>query len=98
MPQGVVFGRLGGEEFAIVMPFDTMDEASALLERVRHEVETHPPENLPPLTVSIGVSRNVSPGSDDNLLDTAMSYADQALYAAKSGGRNRVEISRAATD
>lgn len=98
VPHGVVFGRLGGEEFAIVMPFDTMEEAAELLERVRHEVATHPPENLPSLTVSIGVSRNVSPGSEDHLLDTAMSYADQALYAAKAGGRNRVEISRTATD
>lgn len=93
LPQGVVFGRLGGEEFAVVMPFTSMGEASALLERVRREVESHPPEGLPRLTVSIGVARNVEPGSGDHLLDTAMSSADQALYVAKSSGRNRVEVS-----
>jgi diguanylate cyclase (GGDEF)-like protein len=96
IPGGVVFGRLGGEEFAIVMPFGTMPEATALLERVRSEVASHPPTGLPRLTVSIGVARNVAPGSDDQLLDTAMSMADQALYAAKSGGRNRVEVHRPA--
>ena len=84
--------RLGGEEFVVLMPNADPRSAYSAANRLRMMVaedpfETSTKETLP-ITVSIGVATGVAgevPLSD--LLDRA----DQALYAAKDGGRNRVE-------
>ena len=85
--------RYGGEEFVVVMPGTGADDAAQAAERLRAAVERMPfawaPGSQCRLTVSIGVacSRQAS-GTPEALLHAA----DLALYAAKRGGRNRVEV------
>jgi two-component system cell cycle response regulator len=84
--------RLGGEEFLIVMPETNLAVAAAVAERLRRSVCDHPftirtPATSLQVTVSIGVS--VASGHAD-APDKLMKRADDALYAAKNGGRNRV--------
>ncbi|WP_052507784.1 GGDEF domain-containing protein [Sphingomonas hengshuiensis] len=85
-------GRLGGEEFGVVMP-DTDDRAAAIAaERIRERVAALrsrlPDGNEVPMTVSIGVAQ-LMPGEDR---DTLMARADAALYRAKEEGRNRTHL------
>ncbi len=86
--------RLGGEEFVVVMPETGLAIAAAVAERLRFAIASQPftirssGERLP-VTVSIGATTTGSGGDDrDRLLERA----DQALYSAKSAGRNRVVV------
>ncbi|MBL8513132.1 MAG: GGDEF domain-containing protein [Betaproteobacteria bacterium] len=85
-------GRQGGEEFVVLLDVANATEARAAAERIRRAIE-EAPVNLPsaplPVTASIGVS--VMSAADGDF-DTLLKRADQALYAAKQGGRNRVEL------
>jgi diguanylate cyclase (GGDEF)-like protein/PAS domain S-box-containing protein len=86
------FGRLGGEEFAILMPSTLRDGALGLGERIRATLELHPlhyNDCQISVTTSIGIS--LMTAGDANT-DQALSRADHALYAAKHHGRNRVEL------
>jgi diguanylate cyclase (GGDEF)-like protein len=84
--------RWGGEEFVVALPQTGEAGARVAAERVRRAVaaETHSvPEGEPVrVTVSIGVASLDAPWSVDRLLNAA----DVAMYAAKSHGRNRVEV------
>ena len=80
--------RLGGEEFAVVLPDTRLDEARRVAERLREQVATHvfqEGEQRLRVTVSIGLvtARDVN-------LATLLQQADLALYRAKETGRNRV--------
>lgn len=90
IPPEAIFGRLGGEEFAVVVPVAALDEAVALGERLRASVEERQPGLGQPMTISIGVAGNVRRGSSDDVLDATMLAADEALYRAKADGRNCV--------
>jgi diguanylate cyclase (GGDEF)-like protein/PAS domain S-box-containing protein len=85
-------GRLGGEEFAIVLPGADLTSARAFAERLRLQVANSPlmlKDQAIPLTISLGVAvLNVN----DANTDAALARADRALYRAKESGRNRVEI------
>ena len=87
-----LFGRIGGEEFASLLPATGRQDAVWLAERVRaFEAAYHTVgEQRLSATVSMGVAMagDLSPG-----LDTLLKEADQALYGAKSAGRNCVEQS-----
>lgn len=83
-PDGL--GRYGGEEFVVLLPETTLDEALAVAERIRARVEA-PVSGLPPITVSIGVTCN---RPDDARVDVLLARADKALYKAKAAGRNCV--------
>lgn len=86
----VLFGRIGGEEFAALVPVGDADEAVAIGDRVRRcfeSVAAPQCEGFRP-TVSIGVALNADPHST---VATLMAAADRALYRAKANGRNRVE-------
>jgi diguanylate cyclase (GGDEF)-like protein len=87
-----VAGRFGGEEFAIVLPEVTSDEALRVAERLRAAVEVahfDSDPRLPPLeaTLSLGVARFPE---DAGTLSDLIAAADVALYRAKATGRNRV--------
>ena len=84
-------GRLGGEEFAVVLPGTTLSEARLVAERMRMAVVDHPlrrPEGEVALTVSIGVAAGQGAAHGIDVL----TRADAALYRAKSWGRNRVVV------
>jgi diguanylate cyclase (GGDEF)-like protein len=86
-------GRLGGEEFLVVLPDANAQQAANIGERMRHAVAMEPcPTATGPLsiTISIGIACD---GSDEATTATALvTRADQALYAAKSAGRNTVSV------
>jgi diguanylate cyclase (GGDEF)-like protein len=93
-----VIGRVGGEEFAFVLPNSPAEEAAQIAERLREKIPrlAYPnggPGGLVParVTVSIGVAAASRPSLD---LDSYYSLADQALYAAKSNGRDAVWVVR----
>ncbi|MCC2110923.1 MAG: diguanylate cyclase [Hyphomicrobiales bacterium] len=89
-PFDTVF-RVGGEEFAILLPKTDIDQARAVAERLRRAVESM---RIPVdgkeirITISIGVAK----AAIDDDRDRVMENADAALYRAKSAGRNRVVI------
>lgn len=83
-------GRLGGEEFAILLPETPLDAAQGFAERLRQRVESLsiPFEDASLcITVSIGVT-SLCPED----IEATLRRADRALYLAKENGRNRVEL------
>lgn len=92
-----IFGRVGGEEFAVAMPETDLDAARGVAERLREKfAEERVGAWGRPVsyTVSIGIAHLDSP---ETVLSGLMKRADLALYAAKSGGRNRVETDAGTT-
>ena len=86
-----LFGRYGGEEFIMFLSANDATSALGFAERVRAVVEEQPVhfEGIDiPITVSIGVGQ----AGPDVKFDQAVKNADEALYAAKENGRNRVEL------
>ena len=84
-----ILGRLGGEEFAVAMPECGIEAAIPVAERLRQtlaKIEVPSEQGAISFTISIGVIARVK-GED---LTSALDRADQAMYAAKQGGRNRV--------
>jgi diguanylate cyclase (GGDEF)-like protein len=89
---GDAAARLGGEEFAVVMPGTSASHAASIAERIRAEFAGHRLETLAgPLaaTVSIGVA---ACEEDCESLEALLGRADAALYVAKRDGRNRVTV------
>jgi len=87
-----VAGRLGGEEFAIILPYADIYEAKQCAERLRNIVANSPiieNNDVISITVSIGISML---RENDRYADTALIRADNALFAAKNKGRNSVQI------
>ena len=86
-----VIGRVGGEEFAVLLPETGVDEATEVAERLRTAIastKVSMESGLPlRVNVSIGVT---SLGSQDDNLDVLLNQADTALYKAKNSGRNKV--------
>ena len=85
--------RYGGEEFAVVMPNTEPEAAAAVAERLRAVVSERPikvtePGSIIPVTISVGIGT----AAPSEAVDAAglLGRADDALYAAKDGGRNRV--------
>ncbi len=91
-----VICRIGGEEFAVLMPDTNMEAAARIAERVRAEIEQ---ERFAAAhsgaAVSITVSIGLAERGDDGLPDGLFSRADRALYRSKSNGRNRVSADAA---
>jgi diguanylate cyclase len=86
-----IIGRVGGEEFTVVLPGAEIAEALDLAERMRAQIarHTYPAPVNRSVTASFGVSDNAR-GTD---FDTAYGAADSALYQAKRAGRNCVVFS-----
>ncbi|MEK9952196.1 MAG: GGDEF domain-containing protein, partial [Curvibacter sp.] len=79
--------RFGGEEFVLLLPETTQEEALAVAGRILASV-AEPAEGLPSITVSVGVATN---RPDEAEIDALLARADRALYKAKEAGRNRIE-------
>jgi len=87
--EGDVFGRIGGEEFAALLPVTDESAAWKLAEHIRQVIERTPLEHhgdVIPITVSIGLMSG--PLTGDNI-ETLMQCADKVMYRAKNAGRNR---------
>ena len=85
-----IFGRLGGEEFALMLPETTIQKAEILAERIRvatADISIPFEKHIIKFTVSIGL---VQLDKDDMSLDTVIRRADKAMYLAKDKGRNTV--------
>jgi diguanylate cyclase (GGDEF)-like protein len=91
-----LFGRYGGEEFMLILPETTPDEALTLAEKLRSLVQQQPlviaGKQRLAVTISIGIAGDV--GSQLQV-DSLVDQADAAMYAAKSLGRNRTYMYRA---
>jgi len=84
-----IVGRIGGEEFGIVLPATGEDAAHAICERLRAELVAHPVrcgDRIIPVAASFGVAEAHSGEPSDRI----MARADAALYEAKRNGRNQV--------
>ena len=82
--------RMGGEEFAVVMPETDLDAGHRIAERLRSRIAGTPVEEVA-VTVSIGAAV-IQPDTGEEELDAALRRADEALYEAKRAGRNRVNL------
>lgn len=91
---GDLFGRIGGEEFGLLMPRATASQALAIVERIRVLLAENPivlpSEESIGITISIGLAQ-LDPTTS---FETALAQADAALYQAKLTGRNRVVVAQ----
>ena len=87
-----LFGRLGGEEFAVLLPAKTADEAAAVANLIRRDFAIAA-ETVGGRAVGATVSIGVASTGEADSLEALLSLADAALYRAKAGGRNRVVVS-----
>lgn len=79
--------RYGGEEFVLLLPNSSMAEGLHVAERIREEVAR---ADTVPYTVSVGLASSQAQARDP--LEDLLARSDAALYRAKQGGRNRVEV------
>lgn len=94
LPPDALFGRMGGEEFACVLPDRDVEAALRYAALIRGAVARLAVPDLPGLSVSVSIGAAASRAFGRDL-DTLLREADAALYRAKRNGRNRVEVSAA---
>lgn len=83
-----ILGRLGGEEFAVLLPQADRKAAIIAAERLRQAVEQLAVE-IDGMSLKITVSIGVAQVQSEEAFETALQHADEALYEAKKSGRNR---------
>ena len=90
-----VVARYGGEEFAIIYPETTLEPAALALERIRADVSKTQHKIDPELsrTLAVTISCGIVPFSDASK-QVLLKQADDALYRAKKGGKNRVVVAK----
>lgn len=88
-----LFGRIGGEEFALLLPGTTAEQALAVAERINRQMREHPfgqrDGSTMHATVSMGL-RAAEPLHPGDTLERLLSQADSALYQAKNAGRDQI--------
>jgi diguanylate cyclase (GGDEF)-like protein len=87
-----VLARLGGDEFAVVLPHCSAVEARVVAEAIAEAIRAHRPEHdgVEPITASVGVAMF---GDDPRMsVESLVSEADTAMYAAKDSGRDGVRV------
>lgn len=87
------WGRIGGEEFALLLPCTEAEDALAACERVREAIADRPVEVSGGAPIAVTVSSGVAVNEPSDEVSTILARADEALYRAKGSGRNRVEAS-----
>ena len=95
-----LLARIGGEEFLVAMPDTNLDQARGAAERLRRRIRDEPFEISGPgrealncrITISVGVALGPRRPEPEAEAEALMRRADEALYAAKETGRNRVTI------
>lgn len=90
-------GRLGGEEFALVSSKGSVDEILTALDELQRTI-ARTPIVTPTGAVQVTISAGVATGPRSGTFDKLYSDADEALYLAKSSGRNRISLSPDATE
>lgn len=87
-----LFGRLGGEEFAVILPETSQEQAIVAAERLRSEIENMEIQiNQQKLQITISIGMTMLQAKDE-AIEKIMQRADAALYKAKGAGRNRVVL------
>lgn len=81
-----MFTRYGGEEFVLLLPDTALEGAMKIAEKIRATIESSAFKHVKSITISIGCTQY----TNGQTLDEVISKADQALYIAKSSGRNQV--------
>lgn len=95
-PNSIVPVRFGGEEFAMLCPNFSIEEAQVVAENIREKLATmafkhkKTGEKLPRVTASFGLASR----SGEEILTQIIERADQALYVAKDEGRNQVQLAK----
>jgi len=84
-----IFARWGGEEFVILFPETSKDDAALICDKLRALIEKVPHKSAGFITVSFGVAE-LDEAEDD--IESLFKRCDKALYKAKNSGRNRVEV------
>jgi len=79
--------RFGGEEFILMLPGTTLENATILAERLRESLENL---TFPPLETRVTASFGIAQYRLDDTFEKLIKRADEGLYAAKAAGRNRV--------
>lgn len=87
-PKNSLVARLGGEEFGILMPYETISELHQNAEAIRFRVASHPC-TYQDQVIKISASVGVGVAHRRDTVSSVMSRADDALYEAKDKGRNR---------
>lgn len=89
-------GRIGGEEFAIILPDTNLGKAQEVMERIRNNIELAVTEIENGVKLKFTASFGLTTSAEEEAqLATLLRFADEALYAAKNSGRNRVCIYQA---
>lgn len=86
-------GRYGGEEFILILEDTHLEKAKVLAERIRKKVGADP-IHIEDVAVQMTLSLGITEVRDDDDVESTIARADRALYAAKTAGRNRVEVAR----
>lgn len=84
--------RYGGDEFAIIMPETNQQQAAAICERIREQVQTKMVCGEQAVTISAGVAEFDEKDTSRNQMFQFVKKVDHILYTAKAKGRNRIEI------
>ena len=96
--QEQIVGRIGGEEFVVLLPDTSPQQALIAVERVRKAIGDTPVAVSESGQVVVTVSGGIAPLMDGMTVAIAMQQADKAMYRAKALGRNRVEVFGAVED
>jgi diguanylate cyclase (GGDEF)-like protein len=89
--RGDLTARMGGEEFAVLLPETESSNALVVAERIRKAVEAEPVGRTVPLSVTVSIGVAVAAAGSTESPESLLARADAALYRAKGAGRNRVE-------
>ena len=88
---GQIVGRIGGEEFAVLLPHTGLESAVEWAESARIRMASQPVELRGEIT-TVTASFGITAGNSGSQLIVVLDAADKALYKAKVGGRNRISV------